>query len=91
MACTVALLTASRARMQWQQQVALVMALLGQRGWPPAGSVGVHVTAVPPLPAAVHRGLLAAAVHPEAGVQHIVDRLGLFVVALPSGGASSKC
>ena len=78
-------LTETCHRVQWQQQVALVVALLGQRGGPPAGRVSVHVTAVPALPAAVHGGLLPAAVHPEAGELYLLDHLGLFAAASPSG------
>ncbi len=62
--------------MQWQQQVALLMALLSQCGRAPAGGVSVHVTAVPALPAAVHGGLFSTAVHAEAGERHLSALLG---------------
>ena len=48
--------------------MALVMALISERGRPPAGGLSIYVAAVAVPTAAVHiRHMLAAAVHPEAG------------------------
>ena len=47
--------------------MALVMALVSERGRPPAGGLSIHLTAVAPPAAATHIWhMLAAAVHPQA-------------------------
>lgn len=52
---------------QWQQQVAVVVAFVSQHRWAPAGGISVHVTPIAAHAAAINWGLLTAAVHPKAG------------------------